>query len=196
MMIVGLTGGIGSGKTTVSNMFKALGVPVYNSDIEAKALMNTSDSLRASIIVLLGSKAYENNKLNRKYVAEQVFSDSDLLDKLNKIVHPAVRADFKEWANKQSAAYVIQEAAVIFENNSQEFYDMVVLITAPIEERVKRVIRRDRATLKAIMERMQNQWKDEKKMSLANYVIENVNIQNTEQLVADFHEKMLKLTKS
>ena len=129
MIIVGLTGGIGSGKTTVAGLFREQGIPVYNSDIEAKQLMQTSTTIREAIVLLLGEVAFLDKKLNRKYIASRVFKDKELLQKLNKIVHPAVRSHFSSWAAKQKTAYVIQETAIIFENDAQANY--CLLYTSP-----------------------------------------------------------------
>ena len=121
MMIVGLTGGIGSGKTTVANMFRELGVPVYNSDAEAKNLMNFSEKIKKEIQGLLGEQSYHKGELNRDYVAKEVFADKGLLKTLNGIVHPAVREHFLDWSKRQKTQYVVQEAAIIFENGNREF---------------------------------------------------------------------------
>ena len=129
MKLVGLTGGMGSGKTTVSAMFKDLGVPVYNSDLEARRLMNEDQDLKKGIIALLGEKAYADGHLNRPYIAEKVFNNEELLQALNQKVHPVVRKDFKAWALRQSSPYVLQEAAILFENGSSEEFDYMLLVT-------------------------------------------------------------------
>ena len=123
MMIVGLTGGIGSGKSTVAKMFMELGVPVYDSDAEAKKLMATSPEVKSKIIELLGNEAYSNDVLNRSYIANKVFKDPILLEKLNGIVHPAVREHFLKWVKRKETPYVIQETALIFENDAHDKYD-------------------------------------------------------------------------
>ena len=143
MMIVGLTGGIGSGKTTVSGMFEALGVPVYNSDREAKQLMRSSKKLKNKIKDLLGEEAYLNEELNKPFIADAIFNDSQLLKKLNALVHPAVGEHFAQWTKEQSASYVIQETAIIFENDSEDRYDTIILVTAPMEMRLERLLQRD-----------------------------------------------------
>lgn len=163
MIIVGLTGGIGSGKSTAAKMFEELGVPVYNSDLEAKKLMSTSVSVKEKIVSLLGASAYEEGVLNREYIAKKVFASASLLQQLNEIVHPAVRLHFLEWTNKQENNYVIQESAIIFENNNQDFYDYIILVTAPIEVRIERILKRDNTTRENILSRIGSQWTDEKK---------------------------------
>ncbi len=191
-MIVGLTGGIGSGKSTVAKIFKRLGVPVYDSDKEAKLLMNTSKALRKAIENLLGEESYLKNELNREYIAKKVFNDKALLAKLNKIVHPEVKKHFKAWYVKQNYAYVVQESALIFENESQENYDKVVLVTAPISVRIDRVIKRDNIPESAVLTRVSNQLTDIEKIDLADYIIENIDLEVTFESIKDIHDQLLK----
>ncbi|MGB5818238.1 MAG: dephospho-CoA kinase [Saonia sp.] len=193
MIIVGLTGGIGSGKTTVGKMFADLGVPVYNSDIAAKKLMHSSKKVKNEIIKLLGVDAYTGKKLNKTYISDTVFRDAGLLKKLNSIVHPAVRTNFKTWAEEQDAAYVIQETAIIFENSSQKNYDKIILVTAPQEVRIQRVMDRDGISKEKIAARMNNQWDDTRKRELADFIIENIQIENTKVRVEDIHNQLLGL---
>ena len=145
MMIVGLTGGIGSGKTTVGEMFVKLGMPVYNSDTRAKKLMESSQELIQNIKELLGEKAYSGTTLNRKYIADLIFKNENLLEAMNGIVHPEVRKDFLLWSKQQKSSYVIQESALIFEIGAQDFYDCIILVTAPIDLRIARVRDRDKS---------------------------------------------------
>ncbi|WP_150451672.1 dephospho-CoA kinase [Arenibacter lacus] len=192
MRIVGLTGGIGSGKSTVAAMFRELGVPVYNSDTEAKWLMGNSESLKQQIIALLGEGSYKDGALNRAYISQRVFKNGELLKDLNKIVHPAVAQHFKEWAQQQNSAYVIQEAAIIFENGNQGRYDQIILVTAPLESRVNRVVKRDGVSPEQVMERVENQWEDAKKAPLSHFVINNIDLKSTASQVAEIHGKLLK----
>lgn len=192
MKIVGLTGGIGSGKTTVGEMFRELGVPVYNSDIQAKILMGESKELQENICGLLGAESYENGVLNKDFIANKVFKDKDLLQALNGIVHPAVRKHFLQWAKMQKSPYVIQEAAIIFENKTVDFYDKIILVTAPIEDRIKRVVRRDKVASKKVEDRIANQWSDQKKEGLSDFVIHNTNLEKTLKEVYRVHEILLK----
>ena len=194
MMTIGLTGGIGSGKTTVANMFKDLGVPVYNSDDRAKELMTTSTELIERIKGLMGEEAYENNKLNREYIAARVFKDRNLLNSLNAIVHPAVKSDFQNWAADKDSAYIIQEAAILFENGSYDKFDKMILVTAPKKTRFERIMQRDYLSEELILERMNNQWEDEKKIPLADFVLENTELENTETEVKKIHQKLLELS--
>jgi dephospho-CoA kinase len=193
MKIIGLTGGIGSGKTTVAKLFEELGVPVYNSDLKAKKLMQNSKELRTAIIDLLGKESYVLQKLNKKYIADKIFEDKDLLQKLNAIVHPAVRQDFIKWAKKESSPYVIQEAAILFENNSYKTFDKIILVKAPKNVRLQRVLTRDAISEKEILTRMENQWDDSKKIPLADYVIENTDIEKTKIQVQKIHHELTKM---
>lgn len=191
MMLVGLTGGIGSGKSTVAEMFRDLDVPVYDSDLEAKQLMVTSMEMRQSILDLFGDEAYKGESLNRKYIANQVFKNTELLKKLNGIVHPAVRKHFLEWMEQQSAPYVIQETALIFENGVQDQYDATILVTAPLNVRLERVMKRDNTTEQAVMDRMKNQMDDNQKIDLAQFCIENMDLDTTREKVNQLHHKLL-----
>ena len=179
-MIVGLTGGIGSGKSTVGKLLEELGVPVYNSDTEAKQLMNRSKVLRRKIVQLLGEASYVNDQLNRPYIAKKVFNDKLLLGKLNNIVHPAVRKHFLRWAKKKGQPYVVQETALLFENRMEEFYDKIVLVTAPRNVRIERIIARDGSTRQEVLDRMDNQLGDSVKIPLSDYVLENIEYDKTQ----------------
>lgn len=190
-MIVGLTGGIGSGKSTVAEFFRELGVPVYNSDYKAKKIMHEDSKVKAKILNLFGEKAYSNNELNRRFIASEVFSNKKKLNALNAIVHPAVRADFLTWVDSQDYPYVIQEAAIIFENNSEDRYDKVILVTAPKEIRIKRVIDRDGNSASEIKARIENQLSDEEKIPRAHFVIKNVDLDKTRQNARKIHEILL-----
>lgn len=191
MMIVGLTGGIGSGKSTVAKMFRDLGVPVYDSDSEAKQLMVTSAKIKDAVTDLLGKGAYQKNVLDRSFVAEKVFNDPELLQKLNAIVHPAVKEHFLEWARGQSAPYVIQETALIFENGSQDQYDRTILVTAPLEMRLERVMKRDGVGPQAVLDRMKNQMDDSEKIDMAHFSIENLDLETTAERVKELHTKFM-----
>jgi len=191
-MIVGLTGGIGSGKSTVADFFEQLGVPVYNSDKSAKKLMKSSKKVKKKIVKLLGEKAYNDDKLNKKYIGKKIFNDAILLRGLNAIVHPAVRMHFLKWKKRQDAPYVIQETALIFENDSKEYYDQIILVVAPEEVRLERIKKRDDLTKKEVQKRFDNQLKDEVKVPLAEYVIENTNLIETQKKVLEVHHAILK----
>ncbi len=191
MRIVGLTGGIGSGKTTVAKMFEELGVPVYNSDIQAKRLMQSSAKIKNKIKDVFGPQAYIDGTLNRAYLAKLVFNNKELLQKLNAIVHPEVRKHFLKWAEKQDSPYVIQEVAIIFENSSESLYDKIILVTAPEEHRLDRVMERDGGTKADIMARMANQWKDVEKVPLSDFVVENLDLEETRLKIKAIHGQLL-----
>lgn len=190
-MIVGLTGGIGSGKSTIAELFKELGVPVYDSDTEAKLLMNTSKSIRKAIIALLGKKAFKDDTLNRSYISDKVFKDNELLERLNKIVHPEVKKHFENWILDQDVPYVIQETALIFENKNQDNYDKIILVTAPVEIRIARVIERDSVTENSIRDRVNNQLTDAEKIDRADFIVENIDLKKTTESIKHIHNQLL-----
>ncbi|WP_317129246.1 dephospho-CoA kinase [Maribacter algarum] len=190
-MIVGLTGGIGSGKTTVANFFKELGVPIYNSDKEARKLMRTSKKVKNAIIELLGEEAFTGKKLNKTLISDKIFNNKKLLQKLNSIVHPAVRAHFVKWEKKQDAPYVIQETALIFENKSQDFYDKIILVVALEAQRIQRVSERDGISEEQVQNRLMNQLEDVEKIPFADYVIENTNLSKTKKEVNRVNKALL-----
>lgn len=189
--LVGLTGGIGSGKTTIANFFKELGVPIYIADTEAKSLMNRSKVIKRKLIALFGDNAYQNEKLNRDFLSKQIFNNKDLLQKMNAIVHPKVASHFTRWVKKQDAPYVISEAAILFENGSYKKYDYIITVTAPEEVRLKRVMSRDNSSKEKVKSVMNNQWKDEEKIKLSDYVIQNINLEEAKAQVLQIHQNLL-----
>jgi len=191
MKVLGLTGGIGSGKSTVAAFFRELGVPVYDSDREAKLLMTENEDIRAEVMALFGEEAYQGSSLNRSYISSKVFADPKLLEQLNAIVHPRVRMHFKEWAVAQDAPYVLQEAAILFENGAHKQLDAMILVWAPKESRIQRVMERDNIDREAILARMQNQWDDAETTALADYIIENIDRSETQRQVARLHSELL-----
>ena len=193
MIIVGLTGGIGSGKTTVAKMFMSLGIPIYIADDEAKRLMNSSKVIRRKLIKLFGENAYLDNHLNRPYLASKIFNDASLLAQMNGIVHPKVGLDFKRWLKKQTSPYVIKEAAIIFENQKESEYDFIITVTASIQEKVSRVLKRDHTTESKIMAIINNQMSDEEKIKKSDFVIVNIHLGETEKQVLATHKKILQI---
>ncbi|SEM12288.1 dephospho-CoA kinase [Aquimarina amphilecti] len=191
MLVIGLTGGIGSGKSTVAKMFADLGVPIYIADDEAKKLMHDDLSVKNQIIELLGVESYIEEELNRPFIADKVFNNKELLEKLNSIVHPAVADHFVKWKNKQKSEYVIKEAAILFENGGYQQCDFTILVTAPEETRIKRVLKRDNTTKSQVLARLKNQWKDSKKIPLANFVIINTKLEETWLQVKKIHNKVI-----
>ena len=172
-MILGVTGGIGSGKSTVCEIFKSFGIPVYDSDARAKFLMNTSPNLINSIQANFGEKAYANGELNRHYLAEKVFSDSDALAQLNALVHPAVGRDFDEWADQQSSEILIKEAAILIESGAYKQCDKILVVTCPGEIRINRVMKRDDVIREQVQVRIAKQLSDEERLKYADFNIDN-----------------------
>jgi dephospho-CoA kinase len=196
MRIVGITGGIGSGKSTVAKMFIEFGIPVYNSDEEAKALMNRSKVIKRKLIKLFGDKAYLDNKINRPYLAECIFNNKDLLEKMNAIVHPKVGQHFQRWLKKHSEApYVLKESALLFETGGYKQCDTIILVTAPINDRISRVIKRDNTLREKVRAIIDNQSNDALNKSKAHFVINNVYLEKTEREVFSIHKKLLKISR-
>ncbi|MEO8238468.1 MAG: dephospho-CoA kinase [Flavobacterium sp.] len=187
--IIGLTGGIGSGKTTIANYFKEMGVPVYIADDEARKVMQ-SKFIIEKIKALFGDSLFEDNILNRGKLAEIVFSDSSKLDQLNAIVHPAVRKDFEAWLEtKKKYAYVVYEAAILFESGRYKDCDIVITVTAPEETRIERVMKRDKTNREQVLDRMKMQWKDRERISKSDFIIFNDNLKKAKEEVV----KILKI---
>ena len=171
---IGITGGIGSGKSFVSKIFKTMGVPFYDADKEAKHIMTTSNIIKDGLTAYFGPEVYfENGDLNRKYLSAQVFNNQEKLDKLNSIVHPVVIQDAVDWANMQTTDYSLKEAALLFESNSYKTLDYTILVTAPEELRIERVIKRDNTTREEVIKRISKQMKEEEKLKLADFIIVN-----------------------
>jgi len=187
--VIGLTGGIGSGKTTIANYFQEMGVPVYIADNGARNVMQSEDIVK-QIKTIFGDDLFVNNILNRAKLAEIVFNDKSKLEQLNNIVHPAVKKDFEVWLLQHTNyAYVIYEAAILFESGRYKECDVVITVTAPKELRIERVIKRDNTTREHVLSRMDMQWNDEKRISGSNFVINNDNLKNAKEEVV----KILKI---
>nr|WP_199003398.1 dephospho-CoA kinase [Flavobacterium sp. ASV13] len=174
--VIGLTGGIGSGKTTIASYFKEMGVPVYIADDGAKRVMQ-SENIIQQIKLTFGDSLFENKVLNRSKLAEIVFNNADKLAQLNAIVHPAVKQDFEFWLQEnKNFQYVVYEAAILFESGRYKDCDVIITVTAPEEIRIERVLKRDNTTREQVLSRMKMQWNDEKRISLSNFVINNSNL--------------------
>lgn len=171
MYKVGLTGGIGSGKSTVAKIFRSLGVPVYDTDSEAKRLIDTNPAVIEVYRSLFGEQAYVEGKLDRQYVSGIVFNDPAILKKLETKVHPLVYLHFTDWCEKQEGDLVIKESAILFESGGDKYVNEIITVTAPRELRLARVRKRDGLTDEAIMARVRNQWDDERKIAASTYVI-------------------------
>lgn len=170
-MVVGITGGIGSGKSTVSSIIKVLGFPVYNSDARSHELVNTDPQIILKIKESFGEEVYEDGILNRKALAAIVFKDRSKLEELNGIIHPAVADDFIAWKHTQKSKLTFKEAAILFESGAYRMVDKVILVTAPEQIRIERVVRRDGVDETMVKERIANQWSDEEKEKLTDYII-------------------------
>lgn len=192
MKIVGITGGMGSGKSTIARFFEQWGVPIYHADLEARKLSDTDPEIRSAVIQLLGSEAYVNDQMDRGYVASKVFRDEDLLQRLNQIIHPAVGQHFKDWVKIQNAPYCVKEAAILFETGGHKACDWTLLVTAPIAVRIERIMERDGLTQDDILSRLDKQWPDERKLPLADFHIENLDLEQAEIEAKKVHESILK----
>ncbi len=192
MKIIGLTGGIGSGKSTVADFFSLLGIAIYKADDAAKSMMIADELLISGIKKLFGADAYESGILNRKFIAEQVFSNPELLSQLNALVHPAVKRDFMEWIKIQQSPYIIREAAILFESGSYQDCDKVITVFAPEKERISRVMLRDGLSEAEVIKRIQNQWSDERKIQLSDFVINNYENHLIIPQVMKIHELLTK----
>ncbi|HMO61744.1 MAG TPA: dephospho-CoA kinase [Ferruginibacter sp.] len=191
MLKIGITGGIGSGKSTVAKIFEVLGIPVYYADEASKKLLNQNPELKAKITALFGTAAYQNNLLNRSYIAGIVFNQPEKLAQLNAIVHPATIKDAETWMAQQSSTYAIKEAALIFESGSQEQLDAVIGVYAPKAVRLQRVMQRDGISREEVLSRMNRQIDENIKMRLCDYVIYNDEQQLVIPQVTALHEKFL-----
>lgn len=191
MKIVGLTGGIGSGKSSVLSVFSSLGVPCYHSDIRAKELMQEDQELISQIKTLFGDDIYQGKKVNRTKLADLVFPDKAKLDRLNAIVHPRVKSDFQFFLSQQKASYVIKEAAILFETGGAADCDATILVTAPQKLRIERVMKRDKTPKEHVKLRMSHQWSDEKKIPLADFVINNIDWDKTLKKVDEIHRQLV-----
>jgi len=195
MVIVGLTGGIGSGKTTILECFQSFGVPVYIADKEAKALMNRSKIIRKKLILLFGNDAYKDGKLNKPYLSSKIFSDKEMLFKMNAIVHPKVASHFKRWLKKQDAQYVIKEAAIIFENNLESQYNYIITVVAEENLRLQRVIKRDNTSKDRVKSIIKNQLSDADKIEKSDFVIVNNDLDEAKKQAFKIHKDILKKIK-
>lgn len=172
MKKIGITGGIGAGKSIVAGIIAVMGYPVYFSDIRAKELTLSDPEIRNGLIDLFGQEIYEHGSLNREKLAV-IFQDDVLRLKVNELIHPVVRRDFESWVSSQHSSMVFNEAAILFETGSYKRMDATILVTAPEEIRLKRVVSRDNASAEAVISRMEKQWEDEQKIPLADFVIHN-----------------------
>lgn len=196
MLKVGLTGGIGSGKSTVAKVFEVLGIPVYYADDAAKRLMNQDDDVKRTIQKQFGDAVYTNDVLNKKQLADIVFNNPEKLQQLNKIIHPATIKDAERWMQNQTAPYAIKEAALIFESGAQEHLDYVIGVTAPAPLRIQRTMHRDNVTREEVMARMDKQLDESVKMKLCDFILVNDEQEMLLPQVLHLHNKLLSLAKN
>src|SRR5688500_5367972 len=194
MLKIGLTGGIGSGKSTVARIFERLGIPVYYADDRAKELMNTDPYLRTKITELFGEEAYSGSQLNRSHIASIVFNNKEKLQLLNSFVHPVTIADSENWMQAQATPYAVKEAALIFESKVNVYLDYVIGVSAPLLLRIQRLTERDPVTPEAVEKRMSNQMNEEDKMALCDFVIVNDETEPVIPQVIKLHEKFLAMS--
>ncbi len=177
METIGLTGGIGSGKSTVAKIFQCMGYPTYIADTEASILMNTSSEIRNKITVRFGEAIYNNHRLNKAELAKIIFANKEALQYINHIVHPHVMAHFKTWSKKQKSPIVLFESAILYETGLNKFFKHIICVTAPKDIRIQRVICRDQTTAEKVCNRIQNQMDDTEKICLADFIVNNDEIQ-------------------
>ncbi len=193
MLKIGLTGGIGSGKSTIAGIFKVLGIPVFDADSESKLIMENDERIILSIQKLFGNESYTDKKLNRRFISNIVFNDPLKLQQLNELVHPAAILAANSWISLQSARYVVKEAALLFESGSAANLDYVIGVFAPHELRIKRVTVRDNVTAEQVYARMSRQMDEKEKMKLCDFVLINDEQQLLIPQVVQLHEKFLSL---
>ncbi|HBX62336.1 MAG TPA: dephospho-CoA kinase [Flavobacteriaceae bacterium] len=171
--VAGITGGIGSGKSTAAKFFEELGIPVYNSDTRAKTIQNENSEVKVKIIAAFGEEAYNENGLNKPYLSKQVFQNNEKLKLLNSIVHPAVFQDFEDWKKAQKSDIVMKEAAILIESGSYKDCDVVISVVVDVETRIARTIERDGLSREEILARINNQISDEERIAKSDFIIDN-----------------------
>lgn len=196
MLKVGLTGGIGSGKSTVAKIFEVLGIPVYYADNAAKQIMNTDKELKEALIKNFGEKTYVNGELDRAYLATIVFADNQKLGLLNSLIHPATIRDANRWIERQTSPYIIKEAALLFESGASEYLDHIIGVYAPQSLRVKRVMARDNVTEEAVLKRLEKQMGEDEKMKRCDSIVVNDELQLIIPQVIKLHERFLAIANS
>ncbi|MBC8300274.1 MAG: dephospho-CoA kinase [Pelagibacterales bacterium] len=191
MIKVAITGGIGTGKTTISNMFSDKGVPVFNSDEIAKEIMSTNPLLKNEIVTAFGDKVYDKNRLNKEYLSDAIFNNETLLKKINAIVHPYVADEFNSWIKEQDSKYIIYESAIIFENQVEDFFDKIICVTASEEDVISRVMKRNNFSVDKIKSIINKQLPNDAKIQKSDYVIENINISKLSDKVLEIHNDIM-----
>jgi len=194
MISVGLTGGIGSGKSTVAKVFEKLGIPVFYADKESKRILDENNEIKEKLSALFGPELYKSKKLDRGLLASKIFSNKEALEQVNAIVHPAVANRFSEWCKQQKSPYVLQEAAILFETGGYKRFAKNILVTAPKALRIARIKNRDNAETWEIEQRMKNQWDENHKIPLADFVILNDESEMLLPQILRIHENLLSIT--
>lgn len=189
---LGVTGGIGSGKTTVCRVFSVLGIPVFSADNEARKFMNNDTSLIRQINLLAGKDLYTSGKLDRQELARLIFNDPDLLGRVNALVHPVVFDHFRKWVEKQDAPYVVMEVAILFESGASSLVDKVLTIVTPVEERIDRLVKGKKFTREEVLERIKNQIDDDFRISHSDYVIHNSENDMILPAILNVHKDLIK----
>lgn len=190
---LGVTGGIGSGKTTVCKVFSVLGIPVFSADIEAKQIQDNDPEVRNKINIACGRDLYASGKLDRAELANLIFGNKDLLAEINRIIHPAVFRNFRDWIKSQNSPYSIMEAAILFESGAYRMMDRIITVVTPQEQRIERVLRGNRLTREQVMDRINNQIDDEIRIRQSDFTIFNSENDMIIPAVLGIHKEMLKL---
>jgi len=175
MIRIGITGGMGAGKSVISEMMRCLGIPVYDADIASKKILNSNTKVKTQLIELLGEEIFSNGQLNRPLMAQLIFNNNELLLKTNAIIHPAVFEDFIAWSEAQNKEVVACETAILFESGMVSYFDSILMVSAPLEIRVERCIKRNNFTREQVLERIAKQMDESKKTELSDFVIDNDN---------------------
>jgi dephospho-CoA kinase len=190
---LGITGGIGSGKTSVCKVFEVLGIGVFSADREAQRIMDNDTDIISGINGVAGKDLYINGSLNRTELASIIFKDKNILMKVNSLIHPAVFENFKKWTLMQSSPYVIMEAAILFESGGSEFVDRILTVVAPVEQRIKRVIQRNKLSKEQVMDRMRNQMDDQERIKKSDFIIQNSENDMVIPSILTIHNEILTL---
>lgn len=193
---LGVTGGIGSGKTSVCRVFSVLGIPVFSADPVAREIMDKDGSIRLRLNTIAGKDLYGKGDLNRRELANLIFNDPSLLEKVNSLVHPLVFKNFLQWSSQQSSPYVIMEAAILFESGAFKLMDRIATVVAPLEERIERVMRRNNLTFEQVQERIRNQMGDDERIKNSNYIINNSENDMIIPAVIRIHDDLLNIINS
>ena len=192
---LGVTGGIGSGKTTVCKVFTVLGIPVFSADAEARTIQDSDSEIMDKINILAGKDLYLTGKLDRPELARLIFNDKALLEKVNALIHPVVFRNFRKWVSEQDSPYTIMEAAILFESGVYRFMDKILTVVTPIEERIKRLVKGNMLTLEQVMERINNQIDDDSRIKQSDYVIFNSENDMIIPSIMGIHKEILNLYK-